>query len=206
MSIIKCFHHRISSLSARCHAAALLRRDDTLILDTETTDLDGYCLELSIIRARTGAVLLNTVIAPRAPISPQAISVHRITAADLTGAPTWTDLAPRIIEILHGRTVLAYNSAFDAAVLDREWVRAGVPAPSVRWECLHRLRLRYQRTARWQRLGGGHRALGDCLAARELLHAIAAGRPTARFVPTPPGQQVSPHSARARVKFADSSA
>ena len=41
----------------------------TVILDTETTDLDGYLVQLAVIRAWDGAVLLDTLINPEAPIS-----------------------------------------------------------------------------------------------------------------------------------------
>lgn len=168
----------------------------TVFLDTETTDLCGYLVEISVTDRR-GGVLLDTVVDPRAEIDPGAQAVHGIGAADLVGAPVYADLAARLWEVLRGRRVVIYNAEFDTAVLRREVLRAAIelgPRPrdlverywlplerSARWECAMEWYAQwygewdhYHRDYTWQPLGGGHRALGDCLAVRERLVEMAA--------------------------------
>ncbi|WP_419717520.1 3'-5' exonuclease [Gordonia malaquae] len=157
---------------ARCQSARLLRTD-AVILDTETTDLDGFCVEIAIISARTGLTILDTLVDPRAEISPEAAAVHGIAPVELSGAPTWPQIAAEVRAAISGRTVLAYNAQFDRAVLDREFTRAGLIAPAARWQCLAELRRRREGSDRRRRLDGGHRALGDCHSAREVLMSAA---------------------------------
>ena len=47
--------------------ATLWRAPETLILDTETTDLDGYVVQIAVINTG-GVALLNTLINPGVPI------------------------------------------------------------------------------------------------------------------------------------------
>jgi DNA polymerase III epsilon subunit-like protein len=181
--------HRIvrstDAFRARARAARYIRGGTAVILDTETTDLDGYCVEISIINAATGRVLFNTLVNPQAPISDGATAIHHLTAADLTDAPTWPDIADTVRSLLHNRIVLAYNAPFDKAVLAREWERSHLPEPGAHWQCLAELRRQHEKTARRRRLGGGHRALDDCLHAYRLLHTIANRRPVPGACVTP---------------------
>ena len=51
-----------------------------VILDTETTDLDGRIIEISIIDAATGAVLMDQLVDPQGvPICAQAQTVHHLS-------------------------------------------------------------------------------------------------------------------------------
>ena len=43
-----------------------------VILDTETTDLDGYVVEIAVVDAATGDVLLDTFGQPGCPVEPGA--------------------------------------------------------------------------------------------------------------------------------------
>ena len=66
-----------------------------VILDTETTDLDGRIIEISIIDAATGTVLMDQLINPQgAPICAEARTVHHISPDDLATAPTFTQVRP----------------------------------------------------------------------------------------------------------------
>lgn len=202
-------------LAADKQAAAAWARevlDDpaTVFLDTETTDLYGYLVEISVTD-RYGAVLLDSLVDPRAEIEPGAQAVHGIGAADLVGAPTYAELSERLWTVLRGRRVIIYNASFDTAVLRREVLRAAAalgPKPhdageqyweplerSARWECAMEWYAQwwgewdhYHRDYTWQRLGGGHRALGDCRATRERLVEMAAA--LAPAAPTDQGQSM----------------
>jgi hypothetical protein len=100
-------------------ARDLMRRDDWLIVDTETTSLDGYAVEIGII-APDGSTVFESLVSPEVEIEPGAQEVHGITRQMLWGAPTFADLEPDLRRILHGKTVIAYNASFDRNVFERE--------------------------------------------------------------------------------------
>ncbi|MGW2891812.1 hypothetical protein ACWDDN_42215 [Streptomyces griseoruber] len=50
-------------------ARELLVPDAAVILDTETTSLDGQTVEIAVIDAATGKKLMNTLVKPTEPIS-----------------------------------------------------------------------------------------------------------------------------------------
>lgn len=158
-----------------------MHRGSTVVLDTETTDLDGQICELSIVDAH-GIVLLDTLVRPLCPVSPDASAVHGITDADLSTAPTLAQLWPTITWLLHDARIAAYNAPFDRDALSHSCAAHGIDPGRItdprRWTCIMRARSHIERR-RWQRLNAGHRALGDAQAARDVLDAIAHGRPVA---------------------------
>ena len=154
-------------------ARRLIRSGAAVILDTETTDFDGDIIEVAVIAADTGQVLLETLIHPTRPIVAQAQVVHGITEQMCAGAPTWGQVLPALDAVIAGRTVLAYNAPYDQARINANCAATHQPEPLWRWECLMRLDAQARGTRRWRRLDGGHRALGDVLAARQRLVMIA---------------------------------
>lgn len=158
----------------RGRAKRLARSPRAVIVDTETTDLDGQICEIAIIDALNSRSLLNTLVRPSADICPEAAAVHGITGEMCASAPTMTELAPIVRRILHGAVVLAWNAPFDRRLIEAELSRAGHPVPRCRWVCLMRLDATI-RGDRWRGLHGGHRAHGDVVAARQELLAMAGG-------------------------------
>lgn len=154
----------------------LLREGNGLVLDTETTDLTGVVCEIAAVDL-SGATVIDTLVRAREPIHPGAQAVHGISDADLVDAPTWEEVLPELLEATRGRTVLAYNSPFDRAAIARSSTRCGMSAEHMvnplSWMCLMRARSAIE-GARWRRLDAGHRALGDTLAALDVLHDLAA--------------------------------
>ena len=162
-------------------AAALLQRTDWCILDTETTDLSGYVVELAVL-APDGRVLLQSVVNPQNDIHPDARRVHRISDEEVLLAPTLPEIWPDLLAALEGRTTLvAYNSEFDEETLARDAARYGLVLPNVEWDDLMEQYAavygeysEYWGDYKWQRLpGGSHRALGDCRASHSLLTRMA---------------------------------
>lgn len=58
--------------------------------------------------------------------NPGATEIHGITAPMLAGAPTFKQIAPRIIETVRGRALVGHNATFDARFLHNEMNRIGI--------------------------------------------------------------------------------
>lgn len=177
--------------AARAEAASwarlLLARSDTVILDTETTDLssDAEIVQIAIIDL-AGTVLLDSLVRPTQPIPARATAIHGITDRAVAAAPTFAELAPRLRELLAGKTVVAYNAGFDERMLEQsarahqlpiipqllgiaefEDVMEPYSAYVGDWSTWHG-------NWRWQRLpGGDHSALGDARATLRVIRRMA---------------------------------
>lgn len=163
-------------------ARQILQRSDVLILDTETTDLDGEIIELAIINLK-GEDIYNQRFNPLSEISEGAQAVHGITAEMVADKPRFADckfdvFGPLIISGL----VLIYNKSFDIARLRHTCKLHGLDMPEFRSDCLMEWYAQfcnewsnYHQSYRWQPLGGGHSALGDCKAALVCLQEMATG-------------------------------
>jgi DNA polymerase III epsilon subunit-like protein len=182
-------------VDVRRSAQVWVRSPRTVILDTETTSLDGFLVQIAVIRAHDGAVLLDTLTNPRSPISEGAQQIHGLTEDQLAGAPTFAQIADDLAALLRGRRVVTYNADFDRGILRNElhrlagevsiadralfadrWLRPD------RWRCAMELYATWigdwserRRSFRWYPLpGGDHTALGDAQACREVLLRMAA--------------------------------
>lgn len=181
-----CFYsedRRIEVLWLRKRAQRALDRN-WLILDFETTDLhDAEIMQIGVIDC-AGTVLMNQLIKPRREPAPGALAVHGITMERVADAPDLLDVLPQLAAIIHGKTVLVYNLSFDKGVLSgclyerdidsdpwlqqTKWLDLMVPYSNWYGDW-SRSREEY----RWQRLGGTHEAVGDCLAALDCLKQMA---------------------------------
>ena len=170
-------------VSAVLWAREQLTQDDWTILDTETTGLyDAQIVEIAIID-RTGQTLLDTFIKPTIPIPPETTAIHGITDAMVATAPTFSEVYPRIDAALKDKRVLIYNSAFDIKILNYCCRLHDLPSLMLtkRSDCLMEWVAQwagnwsyYHKDYRYVPLNGGHRALGDCMAAFELIKRMAA--------------------------------
>lgn len=194
-------------------ARELLEPGRAVVLDTETTDLYGRTVEIAVIDAATGKKLLDTLVNPGdAPISDGARWVHGITDEMVADARPFEKVLPQLRKVTKGRVVLAYNAEFDRSVVLRDIERAGKKPmhlePWDTWYCLMEAYAQWLGSRRWLRLGGSHRAAGDCESARQVLIEISKGMGTA-FTPRPtaPGDPVpGPPPGTALAQHADSDA
>lgn len=152
-----------------------------LIIDTETTGLgeDDKALEIAIVDA-AGTFEFSSLIKPTCHISEAAARVHGITA-EVAGAGMDAEaLWPIVHLIICGSPLLAYNAAFDSRIIVQTF---GPEARDHEWHCLMNAWMEFHGLERWARLenvchnigvdAGGHRALGDAKAAREVLYWLA---------------------------------
>lgn len=159
----------------------ILGRDAVLILDTETTDLDGEIIELAIINLK-GETVYNRRFNPLTPVSAGAMAVHGISTAMLENEPFFIEEYTAICNLLaSAKVVLIYNAAFDTARIQTTCRLHGLNAPKFKTECIMEWYAQfcgewsdYHGSYKWQRLDGGHDALGDCLAALSVLHEMSA--------------------------------
>ena len=161
-------------------ATRMLAPGHAVILDTETSDLDGSILEVAVIDAATGAVLLDTLVDPGdVQIHPAAAAVHGISAAQLIGAPDWPTVFSALAAVTADRVVLAYNASFDQSRILHDCHRHGLDplhlADTERWGCVMVKRSQAEGVEKNIRLDGAHRACGDAEAARTVLQGIADG-------------------------------
>ncbi|MDL1900558.1 3'-5' exonuclease [Anaerolineae bacterium CFX9] len=163
----------------------VLRSQDYLILDTETTGLSqAEICQIAIIDA-AGSVLLDTLVKPVRSIPPDATRIHGITDRDVAGAPSFAQVRPIIIDLLRDRDVIVYNAAFDRKMLHQSADAAGLEHVDYkqfsRWWCametfseLYAEFDRSRRSYRWQSLARAaayyniipeapaHSAIADC--------------------------------------------
>lgn len=173
----------MTTRQVRTWAKAMLTPGTAAILDTETTGLgdDARIVDIGVVDAATGIVLLSTLVNPGLPIPVEATAVHNITDADVAGAPAWSQVLTDLETVMGFREIVAYHADFDRARIAGD-CRAHLQRPIEllqpdRWHCLLEARSRWLSTTRRLPLTGPHRAAGDALAARDLLVAMSQQKP-----------------------------
>ena len=138
------------------------------VIDLETTGLfpsrHDRIIEIGILHLSDDGEVEDewaTLVNPQRDVGPTHI--HGITARDVHTAPTFSQIAPRVVTSLAGRTLVAHNARFDTSFLDYEFERCGFgtrpPTPSL---CTMELSSSYLR--------GASRKLRDCCAAASIEH------------------------------------
>jgi DNA polymerase-3 subunit epsilon len=100
-----------------------------VFFDLETTGLslrkgERVC-EVAIVRREPDGTerWLDTLVRSERPVSAGAFQANQISAAMLQQAPTFSEVAPQINEILQGAVGVAHNATFDAGFLRKEFER-----------------------------------------------------------------------------------
>lgn len=160
-------------------------------LDTETTGLKDSA-EIIDIAAVTGsgAVLFNSLVKPERPIPEESSRIHGIYDDHVVAAPRWIDVVSWLETLLVDARVVVYNAGYDSSVINASCRRTGRAPMAHSWECamLHYAAYvgepGFRGDYRWHRLEnaaaafcikpGGHRALEDAIACRNVVLAMAA--------------------------------
>ena len=139
--------------------------DGFAVVDVETTGLSprtDRVIELAVVHVDPNGVVTgrwDTLLNPGRDLGAQRI--HGIRAADVLGAPSFSDVAAELVSLLDGRVAVAHNAAFDSRFLFAELERAGIGVwsrPS--FLCTMQLARHF--------LPGSGRALADCCAAYDI--------------------------------------
>ena len=167
------------------------------IIDFETTGFNAggidRIVEVAVVHADvdgqvTGA--WDTLVNPGRDVG--ATRIHGITGGDVMRAPTFTQIAPGLVELLAGRVVVAHNASFDTRFLIAELTRAGYSIdPTEHSLCTMRLAKEYLPGAGRSlrdccdafdiEIGDAHRASADALATAKLLAAYMASSGGSRY-------------------------
>lgn len=88
------------------------------VVDVETTggNQPGHRItDIAIVIVRNGEVemVLDTLVNPERPIPPFVSRLTRITWDMVKHAPTFSTIAPRVVEAIQGSVFVAHNAAFD---------------------------------------------------------------------------------------------
>lgn len=154
--------------------------DRAVYLDTETTGLGGRdeIVQIAVVDD-DGTVLIDQLVKPHQPISPEVTAIHGITDEMVADAPTFDQVWDRVLALTAGRQVVIYNADFDVRLIGQSIVECGVPARgwlearcAMRWYAAWAGR-------RWQSLGA---ALDQCGIPRPALHRAAADAEAVRLL------------------------
>jgi len=159
-------------------------------IDFETSGLapshGARALEIAVVHSDADGVVTgrwDTLIAVDGSVGRS--DIHRISRSALTHAPAFGGIAPRLVELLRGRVVVAHNAGFDIRFLLAELALIGyhVDRPPVSL-CTQRLARTYLPGVRRSLrhlcevfgipLEGAHRASVDALATAQLLECYIA--------------------------------
>jgi DNA polymerase-3 subunit epsilon len=97
----------------------IINSSNAIILDTETTGLsdNDEIVQIAIIDAETGEILINRLLKPKVLISKSASNIHGITNSSVRNCVEYNEIHNDIINIISGKTILAYNLEFDINML-----------------------------------------------------------------------------------------
>ena len=164
-------------------AKKMLATEGALILDSETTGLDGEIVELAIIDM-LGKELFNHRFRPVTEIESGATAVHGMTNEMLEDERDFCVYYDQLSLILEeAAVVVIYNASFDVARLRQTCRLHKQPDLKFKSDCAMEQYAAfvgdwhdYYESFTWQRLpGGDHTAVGDCRATLAVLQKMARG-------------------------------
>lgn len=159
-----------------------------ILVDTETTDLDGVVIQIAAVCCKTKKILYSTLVHTDEEISKEAQRVHGISADMLVGAPKPDQVANELDAIIKDNKLAAFNAEFDkrvcqdtfkgASFISNKWfcVMYGAAVPvcgaTNRYGTISLSNTMIELGLSWR--GKAHDAAADCLAAVDVIHEIAS--------------------------------
>lgn len=161
-----------------------------VVFDLETTGIDvekDRIVQIALIRVEPDGERTDweSLVNPEQPIPPEATAIHGISDADVSDAPTLSQLRGEVERILEGADLAGYNSVrFDQPLLEQELARAGSEFDLTGVRHLDAMRIFHTMERRDlgaafrfycdKELVGAHGALPDASATLEVLDAQIA--------------------------------
>jgi DNA polymerase III subunit epsilon len=154
-----------------------------LVIDTETVG-SGQTIEVIEIAIGnvSGDILLESLVRPVFNRLPSPSKHHRFDQKEFTSAPYWTDIWPKIAELINNKLLIAYNANFDRRALSAMAARHSYASPERGWRCAMQLvkkgigvkkSLTLSAACAYFGLeGGNHRAACDVQATCRLLQTL----------------------------------
>lgn len=180
----------LSAHWTEAHHAEVLSMRDFCVLDVETTGLDyshDRIVQIGIIKIIDNQPVdsLNTYINPEMPIPSRSTEIHGITDADVKDAPTYKQIADRVLSLMNNDTVVGHNVTFDLNFVQRIFPLCSDPDVDIKidyidtWEYAHKVVSRVH-DYKLQTLlayygidpGEAHTAYDDARATLELFNAL----------------------------------
>lgn len=107
-----------------------LIREPLVFVDLETTGANfanDRILEIGIVEVdQNGTREWSSLVNPGTGIPPFITQLTGIDAAMVRSAPSFSELAPEVLEKLSGKLFVAHNARFDYSFLKREFLRLGI--------------------------------------------------------------------------------
>lgn len=107
------------------------RRENAVIIDTETTDVYGKkqrgpvrIISIAAINME-GETLFNSLVNPRMKIPASSTAINHITDKMVADAPRFSEIYDDLARVIDGRPWIVYNLEFDLRVIREESHRAG---------------------------------------------------------------------------------
>ena len=109
---------------------AMLAPEPLVFVDLETTGANfanDRIIEIGLVEVdQNGAREWSALVNPETTVSSFITGLTGIDTAMVSGAPTFAQLAPLVMEKLRGRLFIAHNARFDYGFLKREFKRLGI--------------------------------------------------------------------------------
>lgn len=170
-----------------------IEKEPFLVLDTHTTGLDynDEIIQIAVVN-NTGKKLLDTFIKTDKEITEKAFNIHGIKKEDLSKAPDFKDVYPKLKKIISGKKVYIYNEDFDVSMLNRMTWLNKLEKLNADFDCVMEFCARlsgyyshYHKSFTWMSLSEAcewlsknsnnerQSAFSDCLATLSVLKGIA---------------------------------
>jgi DNA polymerase III epsilon subunit-like protein len=157
------------------------RKDNVVVLDTETTGLYGAeIVEISVI-GLDGNVLIDTLVKPKAPIPKEAKRIHGISDKMVADKPSWPEVWDKLFPIIKDKLILIYNSEFDVRLMKEsfdpypEHKSKQKQVDKLKTECVMRAYAELIGSPKWIKLtqasahSMSHRSIEDCRATLKVI-------------------------------------
>jgi len=174
----------------------VVKSGEFIVLDTETTGLNGKVCQIAVI-ASDGTQLLNKLVNPGVPIEEGAAAVHGITNELVQNAAAFADISEDLKNLLTTHDVIGWNIKFDRDAIRRSangdphmleiiektnWIDAMEPFSEIYGEWNE-----YYGNYKWQKLTTAagyynlniefaHSALGDCQMTLAVINKMVGSK------------------------------